>query len=128
MRKRTTSAGRGPLAKPKELEGLIMPVRQAFDSITDGGGMSPEECLSIQLFSALCKHVAGVKGNQKAVLEADRLSANLARMLDERAIDEEVLEQMKVDFFNLTLSLRSVPAAVIWRSLETFTKEETCPR
>lgn len=57
----------------------------------------------------------------KAVLAADRLSANLARMLDERAIDEEVLEQMKADFFNLTLNLRSVPASVIWRSLETFT-------
>lgn len=127
MRKRKPGPGRGPLVKPKELDALIMPVRHAFDSITAGGGMSPEECLSIQLFSALCKQVAGVKGNQKAAQAADRLSANLAQMLDEGGIDEEVLEQMKADFFNLTLSLRSVPAALIWKSLENFTKEEPEP-
>lgn len=86
--------------------------------------MSPEECLSIQIFSALCKQVAGAKRNEKAAQAADRLSTNLAQMLDEGAIDEEVLEQMKTDFFNLTLSLRSVPASLIWSSLERLTKEE----
>lgn len=124
MRKRKSAPKRGPLAKPKELEALIMPVRHALDSITAGGGMSPEECLSIQIFSVLCKQVADAKGNEKAAQAADRLSANLTQMLDEGAIDEEALEQMKADFFNLTLSLRSVPAALIWKSLENFTKDE----
>lgn len=101
-----------------------MPVRHALDSIAAGGGMSPEECLSIQLFSVLCKQVAGAKENEKAAQAADRLSANLTQMLDEGGIDEEALEQMKADFFNLTLSLRSVPAALIWKSLENFTKDE----
>lgn len=86
------------------------------------GKLLPEECLSIQLFSALCKQVARVKGNEKAAQAADRLSGNLAQMLDEGAIDE-VLEQMNADFFNLTLSLRSVPASMIWSSFERFSKE-----
>lgn len=76
MRKRKPGSGRGPLVKPKELEALIMPVRHAFDSITAGGGMSAEECLSIQIFSALCKQVANAKKNAKAAQAADRLSAN----------------------------------------------------
>lgn len=101
-----------------------MPVRQALDSISAGGGLSPEECLSIEIFSMLCQQLATRKGKQKAELAAHRLSASLAQMLDEGAIDEDVLERMTADFFNLTLMLRSVPATDIWASLEKIVKAE----
>lgn len=124
MRKRKSGGGRVLLAKPKELERLIMPVRQALDSISAGGGLSPDECLSIEIFSMLCQQLATQKGKQKTELAAHRLSASLAQMLDEGAIDEGVLEQMMADFFNLTLMLRSIPATDIWTSLEKIAKAE----
>ncbi len=103
------------LAKPGELDVIIIPARKALDAIPSDHGFSPEDAVSLSLFANLAELVAQRRVKEAELLAAQRISASLKAMLEQSAIDEEDLEKMKADFFRLTLMIQTYPVQNIWR-------------
>jgi hypothetical protein len=122
-KQKTASLRRTKLINPKELDPLVLPVRKALDAISDGSGLSPEETISISLFATIAEQVAILRHKEKGEVAAQRLATAIEQMIQEGAIDEEVLDQMKADFFNLTLMIRSVPAIDVWQIVDNVTRK-----
>ena len=102
------------LAKPGELDVIIIPARKALDAITSDSGFSAEDAVSLSLFANLAELVAKQKNRHEEAVAAQRLATSLEGMLEEAAIDEEDLDRMKGDFFRLTLLIQSFPIKRLW--------------
>lgn len=114
----------GTLARPGELDAIILPARKAFDALTAEEGFDPEGSLSIAIFGSLCEMVAERLNKPMDAQAAMRMTASLTKLLEERAIDEEDLDQMKADFFRLVMMLRMCPAKLLWRLIDDLSNKE----
>jgi hypothetical protein len=112
------------LAKPGELDVIIIPARKALDAITSDHGFSPEDAVSLSLFASLAERVAQQKEKCAETLAAQRLNSSLRTILNEAAIDEEDLEKMKSDFFGLSMMIQTVPVRQLWRVIHAISLDE----
>lgn len=112
------------LAKPGELDVIIIPARKALDAITSAGGFSAEDAVSLSLFANLAELVARHKNRSVDEVAAQRLAISLKGMLEEAAIDEDDLDRMKDDFFRLTLLIQSFPIKRLWGLIHELSKND----
>lgn len=125
-RKKNSSLGirKDRLAKPGELDVIIIPARKALDAITSDSGFSAEDAVSLSLFADLAELVAKQKDRLVEEVGDQRLATSLKGMLEEAAIDEEDLDRMKDDFFRLTLLIQSFPIKRLWGLIHELSTSE----
>ena len=112
------------LAKPGELNAIILPARRALDALRAETGFSSDDAISISIFASLAELIAKRKTRDSDAQAAARLNSSLASLLDEHAIDEHVLDKMESDFFRLTMLVSSVPVKELWAIIHELDQQK----